>query len=342
MFRFEYIEHFFYLGLLCPIALAFGLFMYWRSSAIKKLGQANLLERLMPGKPRYKHQVKFVLLFLAFAALVIAYANPQMGSKYEKIKRKGIDLIVALDVSNSMLAEDVKPDRLQRSKQFISRLLEKLQNDRVGLVIFAGHAYTQVPITIDYSATKLLLNTVNPSMVPTQGTAIGEAIEMAMRSYNTEDKKHKALVIITDGEDHEPDALETVEEATKQGIVIYTIGVGDPKGAPIPEYRDGVQADFKRDKQGNIVLSKLNETMLQQIAVKGNGKYYRMVSGTTELDQLVTDISGMEKKEQEERVVTDYESQYQYFIIFALILLTLEFIISERKSTWLQTGKLFK
>jgi Ca-activated chloride channel family protein len=282
-------------------------------------------------------------LFFAFTSLVIAIANPQIGTKYEKVKRSGVDVMIALDVSKSMLAEDIKPSRLDRSKQFISRFIERLQNDRIGLIVFAGKAYLQMPITIDYSAAKLFLRNINTEMVPTQGTAIAEAIQLAINAFDAKDKKHKVLVIITDGENHEGNVLEMAEEATQQGIVIYTVGVGSPKGAPIPIYRNGIQADFKRDKEGNIILSKLNETALQQLAVKGDGKYFRLSAGSQEIESIISEISGMEKKDFEESIFTDYEDQFQYFILLSIVLLVIEFFISERKSLWWKNiNELFK
>lgn len=342
MVKFENIEYLYFLLALVPVTLAFFYFMWWRRGAIKRFGESHLVSQLMPDKPVYRHQVKFILIILALSSLVVALANPQIGTKYEKVKREGIDLIIALDVSRSMLAEDVKPNRVEKSKLLISRLIDRLQNDRIGLIVFAGNAYLQVPLTIDYSACKLILNTINTEMVPTQGTAIGEAIRLSLKAFETGEQKYKTLVIITDGENHEGDALIAVEEAVKQGVMVHTVGVGSPKGGPIPIYRNNIQIDFKRDNQNNIVLSKLNETMLQQLAVKGDGKYFRLASGTEELVQLMSEISTMEKKEIEERVFTDYEDQFQYFIGIALFLLTLEFFISERKSNWFKNWNIFK
>lgn len=342
MIKFENTDYLYLLLLIIPLAALFIFFLFWRRHAIKKLGELNLVERLMPGKPKYKHQAKFILMMLAFAAICIGLANPQIGTSYEKVKRQGIDVIVALDVSNSMLAEDVKPNRLERAKLLVSRLIDKMQNDRIGLIVFAGNAYLQMPLTIDHAAGKLFLNTVNTAMVPTQGTAISDAIRLAIEALGKDEKKYKALIIITDGEDNEGDALAAAEEATEEGIVIHTIGVGSPQGTPIPIYKHGVQIDFKRDLSNNIVLSKLNETILQQIAVKGNGNYLRLLSGTEELKQLFTAISSMEKKEIEERVFTNFQSWFEIPIGIALVLLTLEFFITERRSTWLSDWKIFQ
>lgn len=330
-------EHFTFLyGLLAilPLSLLFIYYVFWRNKAYKKLGDHHLVQHLIPEKTRYKYWFKFLLLLMGFMVLIIAIANPQMGTKYEKVKRSGVDVMIALDVSKSMLAEDLKPSRLERSKQFISRFIEQLQNDRIGLSVFAGKAYLQMPITIDYTAAKLFLQNINTDIVPTQGTAIAEAIELSTEAFNKDEKKHKVLVIISDGENHEGNVLEAVEKATEQGVKIYTIGVGSPKGAPIPQYKNGVQADFKRDENGNIVLSKLNETALQQVAIQGDGKYFRLSSGTEEINAVVNEIAGMEKKNFEEKMFTDYEDQFQYFILIGFLLLVVEYFISDKQSIW--------
>lgn len=335
MVRMEHIEHLWWLLMLVPITLAYVSYIIWRSKAIGRLGNSSLVQQLMPLRSTRKHVVKFILVFLAVTSLVIAYANPQIGKKFEKVQRKGIDVIIALDVSKSMLAEDIKPDRIQRSKQFVSNLIDRLQNDRVGLIVFAGNAYLQMPLTSDKAAAKLFLKNINTNMVPTQGTALADAINMARQSFDESEHKFKSLVIITDGEDHEGEALEAAEKAADEGIVIHTLGMGDPKGAPIPIKVNG-RPDFKRDQNGNIVLSKLNELILQQIAAKANGHYYRFVSGKDELDGIMNQLNTMEKKEFDEQIVTDYEDQFHWFVLLALILLTLEFLISNRKSLWLR------
>ncbi len=341
--KFEHIKFLYLLLALLPLTGLFIWYVWWRNIAFRRLGELPLIQKLSPDRPRVKFIFKYILLFFAFTSLVIAIANPQIGTKYEKVKRTGVDVMIALDVSKSMLAEDIKPSRLDRSKQFISRFIERLQSDRIGLIVFAGKAYLQMPITIDYSAAKLFLRNINTEMVPTQGTAIAEAIQLAINAFDAEDKKHKVLVIITDGENHEGNVLEMAEEATQQGIVVYTVGVGSPKGAPIPSYRNGIQADFKRDNEGNIVLSKLNETALQQLAVKGDGKYFRLSAGSQEIESIINEISGMEKKDFEESIFTDYEDQFQYFILLSIVLLMIEFFISERKSLWWKNiNELFK
>lgn len=336
MIKFEHSDYLYLLFALLPMLAAFAYYLFWSKRAITKFGEPLLVSRLIPGKAKGKRYVKFIFLSVAFAAVVVALANPQIGTKYEKVKRQGIDVIVALDVSNSMLAEDVKPNRLERAKLLVSRLMDKMQNDRVGLIVFAGNAYLQMPLTIDHAAGKLFLSTINTGMVPTQGTDISDAIRLSMQAFGQDEKKYKTLIVITDGEDHEDDPLVAVEEATAEGIVVHTVGIGSPQGAPLPVYKNGVQIDFRRDQSGNIVLSKLNETILQQVAVKGNGEYFRLTSGSDEANQLLAKIATMEKREIEERVFTDYEDQFQYFIAFALVLLTLEFFLTERRSVWLR------
>lgn len=339
--RFEHIEHLYLMLAIAPLTLAFVWYALWRKRAIKKLGNADLLQRLMPNRSSNKYYIKYILASVALIAISIAWANPQVGKSMEKVKRSGIDVIIALDVSKSMLAEDIKPDRLSRARQLVSNLLDELQNDRVGLIVFAGNAYLQMPLTSDKAAARLFLKGLSTDMVPTQGTAISEAIKLAQRSYVDDEQKYKALIIITDGENHEGDALVAAENASETGIVVHTVGIGDPKGAPIPVNTKG-RSDFKRDAGGNIVLTKLNETALQQIAGKGGGNYFRLGSGTDELAGLLESLDSMEQRDFDEQIITDYEDQFQWFIGLAIILLTLDFLLAERKSLWLRKFTLFR
>jgi len=240
-----------------------------------------------------------------------------------------------------MLAQDIKPNRIERSKQAINRLIDKLEGDRIGLIIFAGKAYTQLPITTDYAAAKLFVSTVNPNLVPTQGTAIGEAISITIRSFG-ESKKNKAIIIISDGEDHEGNVLEENELAASKGISIYTIGMGLPEGGPIPVYNGNTITGFKKDKDGNTIVSKLDETLLQQIATIGKGMYVRATNSETGLNKIFDDINAMQKSEIESKQFSDFENQYQYFLALALILLTLDLFIFEKKTFWLKYIKPFE
>jgi Ca-activated chloride channel family protein len=343
MVKFEHSEAFYLLFLLIPLAILFVWFMYNRKRAIAKFGENSLVARLMPEKPTFKHQIKFTLSVLAVIFLIIALANPQYSRTFEKVKRNGVDLMIALDISKSMLAEDTRPNRLAKSRQFISRLIDKLAGDRVGLIIFAGNAYLQVPITSDYLAMKTFLKTVNTELAPTQGTAIGEAIRMADKSFQSGQTQFKAMLVISDGENHEDDAIQAAKEAAEKGMIIHTMGVGSAKGAPIPEYnRQNIQTDYKRDKEGNIVFSKMNEQMLQEVATAGNGKYFRLSQGTAEVSGFMKEIANMEQQEFEEHVFTDYEDQYQWFLAIALFFLLLEYFITESRSRVFSDWSIFK
>ena len=341
MIRFAHTEYLYALFLVLPFLLIFWMYNIWKKKAKKRFGDESVIEGLMPlvsdGKPLFK----FILIIIAYIFLVIGIADPQVGSKLEKVKREGIDLMLVLDVSNSMLAEDIKPNRLERSKMAISNLIDKLEGDRLGIIIFAGNAYKQLPLTTDYSAAKLFLSAVDTKIVPTQGTAIGEAIEMAIKSFD--DQEHnKAIVIITDGENHEDDAVGAATQASEQGIKIFTIGMGLPEGAPIPLYNNyGTQTGFKKDRQGQTVITKLNEDMLRQIAAAGNGAYARANNASTGLRKIFEEISGIEKKEIETKQFTNYEDRFQIYLAIALIFLIVEMLIATRKSRWAQRFNIF-
>lgn len=326
---------------LIPLIGSFVLYMYNRRKSIRRLGVPSLIQQLMPNKPKYKHQVKFILICLAYVCLVMAWANPQLGQKLEKVKRSGVDLVVAIDISRSMLAEDEKPSRLARAKQFVSKLIDNLRGDRIGIILFAGNAYLQVPLTSDYVASKSFLKTISTELAPTQGTAIAEAVQLAEKAYEESQPQFRSMVILSDGENHEPDAIEAAEEAGNAGTIIHTVGVGSPDGAPIPIYKNGVQ-DYKRTKEGSIVFSKLNEVMLKQVAAAGNGKYFPLSQVDRTVKVIVDEIAAMERQEFEERVFTDYEDQYQWFLALAIFLLVIEYFITERKNKFFSGWSIFQ
>jgi Ca-activated chloride channel family protein len=258
----------------------------------------------------------------------------------EEVRREGVDIMIALDVSNSMKAQDIKPDRLSSAKQEIGRMIDKLQNDRIGLIVFAGDSYLQVPLTADYSSAKLLVSVVDVDFVPIQGTAIGSAIEKSMKAFVEGEKKHKVIVVITDGENHEDDAIAAAKEAASEGVVVHTIGMGSPDGAPIPVFDNGMQVGFKRDQEGNTVMTRLDEDGLEQIAAAGGGRYVRATNQQNELDAVLKDIQAMEKKEFGAKVFTEYEDRFQYFLAAGLFLLLVEFFTSERRNRWFAKWKL--
>ncbi len=340
MFRIANPEYLYAL-LVIPALIAF----FWysriqRRKALALFGQKEILSVLMPNVSSIRPVLKFTVLMLALASIIVGISRPQFGSKLKTEKRKGIELIIALDVSNSMMAEDIQPNRLERSKRAISQLVDKLSNDKIGLIVFAGDAYTQLPITADYVSAKLFLNSVGPQMVPTQGTAIGAAIELAQKSFNPQFAGSKAIIVITDGENHEDDAVGAAKAAAEQGIVVYTIGMGLPQGGPIPDFENGSR-NYRKDKQGNIVVTKLDEVMLQKIAEAGKGAYVRANNAQVGLNTLFDEVNKMEKSELETQVYADYDDKFQYFIGLGLFLILLDFMMLERKNKYLKNFKLF-
>lgn len=332
-----------YLYLLMVIPALIVFFIYariQRRKALAMFGKKEIVSVLMPNVSPVRPILKFIILNLAIASIVIAISRPQFGSKLKTEKRKGIELIIALDVSNSMLAEDIQPSRLERSKRAISQLVDKLSNDKIGLIVFAGDAYTQLPITADYVSAKLFLNSISTQMVPTQGTAIGAAINLAMKSFNPQFAGSKAIIIITDGENHEDDAISEAKAAAEQGVAIYTIGMGLPQGGPIPEYSGG-QKNYRKDKNGNIIVTKLDEAMLQKIAEAGKGAYIRANNAQTGLNNLFSEVNKLEKTELETQVFADYDDKFQYFLAFGLLLILIDFMILDRKNKYLKNFKLF-
>jgi Ca-activated chloride channel family protein len=332
MFRFANPE---YLNLLYFIPVLIALFWFINSNRkilLRRFADLDLHSTLFPKDSNIKRWVKFVVIIMALSCLVLAAANPQVGTKMQEVKQTGIDVFILLDVSYSMNAEDIKPSRLEKAKYQISSLINKLRGDRIGLIIFAGQAYVQIPLTTDYSAANLFLSAVDVNSVPSQGTAIASAINLAVNSFDSL-STDKVIIAITDGEDHEGDILEAVENATSNKIKIYAIGLGSRGGVPIPIYNKYRQSvGFKKDNQGNTVLTKLDEESLKRIAVEGNGKYYRGTNYEDYLDQIYTELSELEQTEFGIKKVTDYEDRFYYFLIPAIILLLMEFFISENKS----------
>jgi Ca-activated chloride channel family protein len=314
---------------------------YAKKKAIKKFGDSQLFTRLASDVSKSKPLLKFVLFMIAYSLVVVGLANPQIGTKLEEVKREGVDIIIALDVSNSMKAEDIKPSRLERSKQAISRLIDKLENDRIGVIVFAGNAYVQLPITTDFAAAKLFLGSIDTDIIPTQGTAIGSAIDLARESFVGQDNKHKALIIITDGENHEDDAVEAAKKANEEGIIIHTIGMGSPEGAPIPVYRNGVQVDFMKDHNGTTVITKLDQVGLEKIAAEGKGQFIRASNSDDGLNTILNEITKMDKKSFGTKMFTEYEDRFQYFLGAGLLFLIIEFLVSNRKNRAVQRLDLF-
>lgn len=341
MFKFAHILNFYLLGLIPILAGCLLFFVLWRKKAIRKYGDPVVIQSLMPDYSPMKVWLKFGVLSMAMGLLIFSMAGPQTGSRIEKVKRKGIDVMICLDVSNSMLAMDIKPNRLERAKQSITRLIDNLEGDRIGIIVFAGKAYTQLPITTDYAAAKMFTENISTTLVPTQGTTIAQAIEMAISAFG-ESKHNKAIIVITDGEDHEGSVLEQAELAVKAGINIYTIGMGLPEGSPIPVFSNGVQVGYKKDRDGQTVMTKLDEPLLQKLASVGKGMYVRATTSETGLGKIFEEIGRIEKSEIEEKQFSDYEDQFQYFLGIAIFLFLLDLFIFERKTFWLKNFQPFR
>ncbi|MCK5535675.1 MAG: VWA domain-containing protein [Bacteroidales bacterium] len=329
------------------IMLILLIFIFWIGNLIlrqkrKKLGDAHVVSKIISGRSSFRLISAFMVLVLAYSLIVVGQARPQFGSKLQESEQEGSDLIIALDVSNSMNAEDIKPNRLERAKLAILKLLDKLKGDRIGIIIFAGDAYVQLPLTNDYGAARMFIANVSTNLVGKQGTAIGAAIDLAIKSFNFETKAGKALVIITDGENHEEGAIESAKEAVKLGITVHTIGMGRPEGSPIPVYNKYGQKDYRKDKDGRVVVSKLNENMLVQLTNVGKGVYVRASTTNSGLKALYDEIQKLDKQKFESKQFAEYNEQFQYFFAIALLLLMLEMFILPRKPKRLENFSLFK
>jgi Ca-activated chloride channel family protein len=334
-FRIQYPEMLWLLLVIPVLTLIYFINTSIKNRDLKRFSDQNLIGNLIPDFSSSKPFIKFILYHFAIAFFIIGLANPQMGSKIAEGKQEGIDIMIALDVSNSMLAEDFKPNRLMRSKMAIEKLVNRLGGDRVGIIVFAGSAYVQLPITTDYSAAKLFLGSIDNNIVPVQGTAIGSAIELAMQSFNEEDETSKTIIVITDGENHEDDAAKFAKEAYDEGIIVNTIGMGSVRGAPIPVYRNGRQVDFKKTRSGETVITKLNEPMLRDIAKAGGGIFVRASQQDVGLGVLLDNLNQMKKKEFGTVTYTDYESRFQYYIGFGLLLLIIGLLLFDKKQKWI-------
>jgi len=338
MFRFAHIEFLWLLAIVPVLILAHVLYTRHKKQQLKAFGDPSLLEELMPNASVIRPHVKFTLEMLALTLLIFALARPQYGTKEETVKREGIEVMIALDISNSMLAEDVAPNRLDRAKQILSKLVDQMVDDKLGLVVFAGDAFTQLPITCDYVSAKMFLQNITPDLIPAQGTAIGAAINTCIRSFGAEESEaSRAIILITDGENHEDDAKAAAQSAKEKGMHVYVVGIGKPEGSPIP---DGKGA-FKKDKSGQVVVSRLNEEMCKEIAAAGNGIYVRADNSNTASRALQKELNKLATTEIETKVFTDFNEQYQSFVLIALLLLVADFFIFNRKNKTISKLNLF-
>ncbi|MGL4363664.1 MAG: VWA domain-containing protein [Bacteroidales bacterium] len=330
MFRFAQVEYLLLLLLIPVIIVFYALYLRRRKKNLRRFGDLTTIEQFMPQVSLAVGWVKLALWLFAFMFLVFGLSRPQLGARVKEVKRKGAEIIIALDVSNSMMSQDFSPNRLENAKRAIARLVEQLGSDRIGLIVFAGDAFIQLPITSDYVSAKLFLNSINPGIVPKQGTAIGKAITTGIRSFSLQSENSRALIIISDGENHEDDPVAAAQIAANEGIKIYTIGIGSPQGSPIP-MKDG---GLMRDKNGDMIVTRLDETILEQVAKVGNGVYVRASAVNLGLSNIISDIRKFDKQELTSVIFEDFNEQFFYFVFIALLLLIIEMLIPQRKIKW--------
>lgn len=332
----------FWILLIIPvIILLYVVLQFWKKRAQKRFADKQLLKRLSPNQSVFKTALKVFILCLAFACLSIAMVNPKIGTKLETVKREGVDIVFALDVSKSMLAEDIAPNRLEKSKQLVTQIINNLASDRVGIIAYAGKAFPQLPITTDYASAKMFLQGMNTDMLSSQGTAIDEAIELAKTYYDDDEQTNRVLIIISDGEDHSEASQNVAEEASEEGIQIFTIGVGQVKGGPIPIKRNGIVLNYKKDNSGETVITKLDENTLKQIAKEANGVYINGKNTNTVVETITDILNKMDKKEFEAKQFADFKDQFQWFLGFAIFFLFIDIFLLERKTAWLKRLNLF-
>ncbi|MBT8282061.1 MAG: VWA domain-containing protein [Muriicola sp.] len=334
---------YFYYFLLFPgmILLFFGL-LFWKKRTQRKFADPVLLKRLVPSRSSFKGGLKLIFLLLGLTGLILGLANPKIGTKLETVKREGVDIVFAIDVSKSMLAEDIAPNRLEKSKRLVSEIINQLASDRIGIIAYAGQATPQLPITTDYGVAKMFLQYLNTDLLSSLGTAIDEAIKLATTYYDDQDQTNRVLFIISDGEDHSDGlAIDAVDLAVEQGIRIFTIGVGKEKGAPIPIKRNGITQELKKDSEGEVVITRLNTSILQEIADKGNGEYIDGSNTEEAVEKIKEALNQIDKTEFEAKQFADYKDQFQWFLGAALFFLFLDVFLLDRKTKWLQKLNLF-
>ncbi|MEL4306830.1 VWA domain-containing protein [Joostella sp. CR20] len=341
MYQLDEKIYFYLLGLIPLLLLLFLGFKFWQRQTQKKFANAAALEKLSPNKSTFKSFLKLLFLLLVIVCLSVALVNPKVGTKLETVKREGVDIVFAIDVSKSMAAEDIAPNRLEKAKRIVSEIMNNLASDRIGIIAYAGQAYPQLPITTDYAAGKMFLQSMNTDMMSSQGTAINEAIDLATTYYDDQEQTNRVLFLISDGEDHSDMALESVEKAKEAGIKIYTIGVGTPKGGPIPIRINGIIDSYKKDQEGEVVITQLNENILSDIAAEGNGEYINGTNTEAVVDFVTETLTKMDKTEFESKQFADFKDQFQWFIAGAILFLFLDIFLLERKTVWIQKLNLF-
>ncbi len=341
LYQIEEQAYFIYFIAVLLVILGFIAVQLWKKKKQKEFANLNLLDKLSPEKSTFKPILKIIMIVIALSLLIIALANPKMGTKLETVKAEGVDVVFALDVSKSMLAEDIAPNRLTKSKQIITKIINNLGSDRVGIIIYAGSAFPLLPITTDQAAAKMFLQNASPDMVSSQGTAINEALNLALTYFDDEEQTNRYLILISDGEDHNKTDENIAETAAKEGIKVYTIGVGTKKGGPIPIKSNNRLIAYKKDRKGEVVITKLHDDILKKLASEGNGKYLLGNNTQNTVDYISDLLKKADKKEFETKNFSDYKDQFQWFIGFGILFLLFDILMFERKTKWIQKLNLF-
>jgi len=341
MYQIEEPKYFYLLFAVGALLLMYLLVVFWKRRKQKQFADLRLLDQLSPERSVFKPALKIIMVALGLSLLVIALVNPKMGTQLKTVKRQGVDIVFAIDVSKSMLAEDIAPNRLEKSKQIVSKIIEELGSDRVGIIIYAGNAYPLLPITTDHGAARMFLQNAHPEMVSSQGTAINEALDLAKTFFDDDTQTNRFLFIISDGEDHEENSAETAAELVDLGIKTYTIGIGTNKGSPIPVKRNGKFIGYKKDRDDEVVITKLNVETLKDIAEKGDGSYIYGNRTSSTIEYVDDLLLKADKKEFETKQFSDYKDQFQWFIGFGLLFLLLDTFLLDKKTKWIQKLNLF-
>ena len=341
MYKLEEPIYFYFFAIIPVIVVIFLLVLWWKKRTQKKFAELALLEKLAPNLSTFKSVLKLTFLLLGLSFLIISLVNPKMGTKLQTVKREGVDIIFALDVSKSMLAQDIAPDRLEKAKQIISKIIDKLGSDRIGIIIYAGNAYPLLPITTDHAAAKMFLQNANPDMVSSQGTAINEALDLAKTYYNNEEQTNKFLLIISDGEDHQEETKQKAKDIANEGVKVYTIGVGTEKGGPIPIELNGGLIGYKKDRKGETVITQRKPEILQGIADAADGIYIDGNKTEEPVKAIEKIIANAQKSEFETKQFSDYKDQFQWFLGIGFLFLLIDVFFFERKTKWLKKVDLF-
>jgi Ca-activated chloride channel family protein len=341
MYKIEEPIYFYLLTIIPAMTVTFLLVLWWKKRTQRKFSNGALLEKLAPNASTFKTTIKLIFLLLGIAFLIISLTNPKMGTKLKTIKREGVDVVFALDVSKSMLAEDIAPNRLEKAKQIISKTIDRLGSDRVGIIIYAGNSYPLLPITTDHAAANMFLQNANPDMVSSQGTAINEALELAKTYYNNNEQTNRFLIVISDGEDHQEETKQVAQNLANEGVKIYTVGVGTERGGPIPMRLNGAMIGYKKNNRGETVITKRVPKVLQGIADASDGKYIDGNITDNPVSEIAEIIANAEKSEFETKQFSDYKDQFQWFLAFGLCFLIVDIFLFEKKTKWLRKANLF-